>query len=253
MLFRSFIPPRTLVEDFYIWYVAAGAGAVQIDGQWLHFIAGDLLTILPGEHYQMETTDAAHPSQVYFTHVWPFGTRSPSRLRALAEGWPRQTARRDCREMHGWFQTLLDLWTLKPAGYPLRAKATMLQIMAAALVNSAGSASAADGKSQAMVLAAQEYVLQHYPEALTPEAIAEHVGLSASYLYSLFQRVLGRSPMHYVAEVRLREAATMLAHGAPVSATAAAVGYNSIHYFSRAFRKHFGQPPSRFVEPFRRK
>jgi AraC-like DNA-binding protein len=155
--------------------------------------------------------------------------------------------------MHSRFARLLDLWTLKPGGYPIAAKAALLPMISSLLRRGQTAGAADGGAGRAAVEAAQEFIAANYGRDLTPARIARHVGLSESYLFALFRRHLRRSPMRCVAEERLRRAAGMLARGGSVTATAYEVGFSSVHYFSRAFRKRFGRPPSAFARQFRRR
>lgn len=81
----------------------------------------------------------------------------------------------------------------------------------------------------------------------TVEMLAEVAGLSRSVLASRFQRVVGQSPLRYVADWRLNLAADHLRSGSmKISAIAAAVGYGSEAALSRAFKQKFGTSPAAF-------
>ena len=77
------------------------------------------------------------------------------------------------------------------------------------------------------------------------EALAKGAGVSRSGLADRFTRLLGVSPMHYLADWRLQIAGQMLRDTAdPLLRVAERVGYESEAAFSRAFRKKFGQAPA---------
>jgi len=74
---------------------------------------------------------------------------------------------------------------------------------------------------------------------------AAHAGLSPNYFHRLFHRTTGMTPFHYMETRRLDTARGILAEGRlNVKEVAAASGYENPFYFSRAFRKRFGVPPS---------
>jgi AraC-like DNA-binding protein len=76
---------------------------------------------------------------------------------------------------------------------------------------------------------------------------AKSVGLSRTRFVERFRRFLGKSPMVYLAEWRLKLAAEILQSTEDsVAAVAEAVGYGSEASFNRAFRREFGRPPARF-------
>jgi AraC-like DNA-binding protein len=84
-------------------------------------------------------------------------------------------------------------------------------------------------------------------KAWTLDALAAAAGCSRTTLAGHFTRVVGRSPMQYLADWRMQRAARLLADPrAKVSSVAQAVGYDSEAAFSRAFRRHAGMPPGRW-------
>lgn len=78
--------------------------------------------------------------------------------------------------------------------------------------------------------------------------LARRCGVDRSSLARQFRRVQGCSPSTYVARVRLAHAAALLAGGMKVAEVAARCGYSDAFSFStsKAFRRMFGVPPSRW-------
>jgi AraC-like DNA-binding protein len=77
------------------------------------------------------------------------------------------------------------------------------------------------------------------------EELAREAGLSRSGLAERFTRVIGVSPMHYLAEWRLQVAGQKLKDSNdPLVRIAEQVGYESEAAFSRAFKKKFGTAPA---------
>ncbi len=77
------------------------------------------------------------------------------------------------------------------------------------------------------------------------ESLAERAGMSRSSFAEHFKQSFGRGPMDLVRELRLVQAAQLLATSdTPVKAVAEQVGYDSRSYFSRAFRDAFGLSPA---------
>lgn len=78
-------------------------------------------------------------------------------------------------------------------------------------------------------------------------SLARQVGLSRTRLAERFRRLLGDSPMAYLAKWRLKLGAEeLLSTENSVAAVAAVVGYGSESAFNRAFTREFGHPPARF-------
>lgn len=80
--------------------------------------------------------------------------------------------------------------------------------------------------------------------AWTVEDLAREVALSRSALADRFTALVGESPMQYLLQWRLTQAARALRAGQPVSRVARDWGYESDAAFSRAFKRELGVAPS---------
>jgi AraC-like DNA-binding protein len=79
----------------------------------------------------------------------------------------------------------------------------------------------------------------------TADELARAVGASRSAFAGHFTRVMGESPMRYLAQQRLQVAAKKLeSSGDSIARIAFAVGYESEAAFNRAFKRAFGAPPA---------
>jgi len=244
---------RPLVEDFDFWYVTEGRGSVRIDGRWIEFQKGDLVLIRPGEHYQEERADREDPYVQYFVHMLPFGDDPLGLGDRLARRWPRKMSLTHQGRLEPLFAELFDAFTIKPEGYPLRLKATALEILSILFAVLRHRGNTRLPSAYPRLMKAFDYIVTHSHREMTLDEVAEYVDLSPSYLLALFKRHLGCSPIQCQIRNRLGNARRHLAEGFNVSETADKVGFNSLHYFSRTFKRHFGQTPSAFAESCRRK
>jgi AraC-like DNA-binding protein len=81
----------------------------------------------------------------------------------------------------------------------------------------------------------------------TTDELAEQVFCSRSSLNDRFSRLLGRPPMSYLSDWRLRLASNLLREtSASVAAVALQVGYESEEAFNRAFKRLYGKPPAQW-------
>jgi AraC-like DNA-binding protein len=84
-------------------------------------------------------------------------------------------------------------------------------------------------------------------ERWTVAALAKTAGLSRAAFARRFLSEVGVPPLRYLADLRMRRAAELLAEGdEPLASVAAAVGYDSEFAFSRAFKRHTGEAPGVF-------
>lgn len=86
----------------------------------------------------------------------------------------------------------------------------------------------------------------HLAQSCAVSQLALVAGVSQRALLRSFQRGLGMAPGTYVRNRRLDEALLLLRGGAQnVGEVATAVGYTNLSAFSEAFRRRFGEVPSR--------
>lgn len=82
-------------------------------------------------------------------------------------------------------------------------------------------------------------------EAWTVAELGRQVGLSRSAFHARFARIVGQTPMQYLASWRLQAGAALLRDTpSTIAAVAQDVGYESEASFSRAFKRFVGQSPS---------
>lgn len=94
------------------------------------------------------------------------------------------------------------------------------------------------------------YLSSHYSEAeLNLEQTAEALGLNRTKINQILRDATGHTFTTHLNKLRLTEAARLLKEKQiTVSEAAFAVGFGSISYFNRVFKKEFGCPPSVYRE-----
>lgn len=84
---------------------------------------------------------------------------------------------------------------------------------------------------------------------LSMELLQEKMYLSRSGLYRTVNEKTGMNTLKYITQFRLRKAREMLLlNEGTVSEVAYACGFNSLSYFGKVFKDHFGESPSSFVK-----
>ncbi len=96
----------------------------------------------------------------------------------------------------------------------------------------------------------RRYIRYNYMNEISVADLAKSFGFDRSHLYRLFQKSYGVGVKEYIVRIRMEKAREFLAQGHAVRVTSYMVGYADEFNFSRAFKKHFGFPPS---EEIRRK
>lgn len=83
---------------------------------------------------------------------------------------------------------------------------------------------------------------------LTIDMIAERCFCSPSMISHLFKKRSGMTVNRYITEQKMKKAHRLLQGGSSISETAAACGYSDTNYFISVFKRHFGQPPLRYLK-----
>lgn len=97
----------------------------------------------------------------------------------------------------------------------------------------------------------QEYIDQHFREALTLQDIGNTLHLSTYYLSHVFKEASGYSPMQYLLRRRIGEAQNLLlTTGLSMAQIAEQVGFETQNYFNAQFSKIVGMPPRKYRQDY---
>ena len=89
-----------------------------------------------------------------------------------------------------------------------------------------------------------DYLEANYPHIDSAESLAAKFGYSYSHICKVFSAAYHLSPGAQLQTLRLEHARRQLAQGMSVAEVADSLRYGSAFNFSRAYKKHFGVPPS---------
>jgi len=92
-----------------------------------------------------------------------------------------------------------------------------------------------------------EYFDNNYMNNVSLDDMSRNMYLSSVYISKVFKEKTGESPINYLINLRLEKAKDLLiSTESPVKAIAQAVGYNDAYYFSKLFKKYYGDSPCKF-------
>lgn len=91
-------------------------------------------------------------------------------------------------------------------------------------------------------------MLTHPEDPHTVSSLAQRAYLSRSAFARRFRESFGQPPLEYLRGIRMRHAVQLLGKSPslPIATVARRSGFSSRSQFSRAFKAHFGAPPSEF-------
>jgi AraC-like DNA-binding protein len=95
------------------------------------------------------------------------------------------------------------------------------------------------------LLAAKEWLNEHFLQPITLLEVARLVGLNDFKLKKGFRVLFNTTVFGYMTNLRMSHARRLLLDNRQtVTEVADALGYQHVHHFAHAFRKHFGHLPS---------
>jgi len=93
------------------------------------------------------------------------------------------------------------------------------------------------------------YIDDHLSEDISLETLASIAHSEKSYFLKRFKNETGMTPMNYLRNLRINKAKKLLLHSdMNITQISAAVGFQSIHHFSRVFKQSVGLSPSEFKD-----
>ncbi len=92
-----------------------------------------------------------------------------------------------------------------------------------------------------------QYIKTSYAEDISLSSLSERFKLSETYIARLFKKELNARPSDYINRVRIERSKDLLIHtDMSITKISEAVGYSSLYYFSRVFKKSLGVSPKDF-------
>lgn len=94
-----------------------------------------------------------------------------------------------------------------------------------------------------------QYIHKNYPAELSLNALAEDMGVTAIYAGQLFKKETGKTFTAYLTEYRMSKAMKLLKSGEhKIYEVGEMVGYPSVPYFSKVFKRVTGKKPSEVLD-----
>lgn len=100
----------------------------------------------------------------------------------------------------------------------------------------------------------RDYVTKNYRESITLEELSFLFGTNKTTLCKSFKSAFGTTVISYVNSLRIKEARRLIRDGAEsITEISEGLGFSSIHYFSRLFKKTVGISPKEYIKTLRAK
>ncbi len=105
-----------------------------------------------------------------------------------------------------------------------------------------------------LIQEAVRYIRHHYAEDIAVSDVAEHIGMSQSWLTKRFKQECGTNIVGYLLDVRIERAKALLAQtDMLIMEIACATGFDNSGYFISVFRRAVGMTPKAYREKMQEK
>ncbi|MFC2440861.1 MAG: ATP-binding protein [Segatella maculosa] len=91
------------------------------------------------------------------------------------------------------------------------------------------------------------YIMENMHETdFNITSLCREIAVSRTVLYEKLKALTGKSPGDFITILRMQKAAELLQRGETIQDVAVKIGLSDANYFSTAFKKHYGVPPSKY-------
>ena len=239
----------TVRQNYVIHVVISGRGILDYSGKRWEIREGQIFILFPGE----ETTYYADRNDPWY-YCW-IGFQGPSASKIVESiGFTARTpvlTISDAARIESGIRKMLEARELTLDGQ-LRRNAGLLKILSDLIREHAVRA---ESDSITNIYSYSEYAVRyinnHFSEKIKVQDLADHIGISRSYLVKLMKQETGMSPQEYLIETRMRRASDLLSRtNDSIRVVAAECGYEDSLAFSKVFKSRFGLNPTQYREKY---
>ena len=251
-------------HDFWeLVYVDKGEVYVQAEEQEILLKRGQMIFHQPGEYHNIRGTGRDAPNIVIVSFECKNKAMDFFRQKQISVGDTERVLMARIVELAGAaFSTPLDdplaQELLRRPDAPFGAEQMIgLSLESMLLEMICRSKEPAEGKPSSLIRErsqheflnrVQAYLEQNIQRRLTLSDICRDNLVGRSYLQKVFREKTGGGAMEYFGNLKIRKAKELIREGEHnFTEIAALLGYNSIHYFSRHFKKVTGMTPSEYA------
>ena len=236
-------------------FISKGEHHGIIDGKERRAVAGQLTIIAPGSFHKSARPSESEALIISFASLSPALNGLYNRLIDLTPS--QEKALREIVE-DGLMLFCRRAPGSEVSGMVLRAGADerrlykmkkALELFLVDLCNSygGGGVTQSDRRRGADFNRAVRFLSENINRSLTISEIAEGASMSVSKLKLLFREKCGCGAMNYFIEMKIERAKELILEGKMnLSEISESLGYSSLHYFSRLFKKVSGLSPTEF-------
>ena len=232
---------RTL-ESFTLVYITRGGGVFESSSGGRQAIReGDLFIIHPGEWHRHQP-DPVTGWDEYWVEFDGEQARRIMRQKEFSPASPVHTIGADEQILRLFLEIAESTQTQAPGFEQIIA--TQASQVVARLVAHLRYSSPEAQRIETIIRRARLHILKNASQAIDTHSLARELGISYSALRHNFKQLTGLPPGQYQIQIRLNKARRLLRNSTlSIQEIAERLGFESIYYFSRLFKKKTGLAP----------
>jgi len=159
----------------------------------------------------------------------------------------------------GHLEKIVQVCNDKDNGYELFTKSYLFSIFAELVSNGflLQEQSRQEARDQVKIEKLKKvltYICGHYQRKITIKDMADRINMSPYHFIRFFKSLTGKTPIEYLNQYRIHQAARLLQNGnRRILDVALEVGFENISYFIRTFKKYTRNTPSEYQNQLKNK
>jgi len=236
---------KRILEEHQIVLITEGSGWFESKSVTKTKVqTGTAMLLFPGEWHRY------HPDpNTGWSESW-VGFRGRDAERILSDFFTPQQALHSVAQLEAMTQTFEQMlhWIRQPIAGRDQIAASHIPLALAFLRAGAQESNSSEANESVHLLKAKAVLLQNIEGRTDLEELARQLGMSYSKFRASFKQHTGYAPREFENRIKLNRSRDLLQQGKSITDTAQALGFNSVYYYSRAFKKRFGQSPQQWLK-----
>lgn len=233
---------KQIINHSKLYYIIAGEGYLQIDGEEVVIRKGDFLYIPEGCKLSYHASKDNPLVKYWCNFKVTLGSGSfseyiqmPYRISVGEEKWLEER-----------FESLVKLMSSSDPFSPMAAKSVLFEIFYSYIQRvTPEGIELKDSQSSTDLNKVLVYMDQNMHNKITLATLAEIVNVHPNYMIKLFKSKFGVAPIEYLNTLRVARAKELIELGNhTVSEISDRCGFNNQYYFSQVFKKQVGLSPT---------
>lgn len=233
-----------VMDEYQINYITEGSGIIETRLGTFPVIPGTIIVIKQGEWHRYKPTKEIGWKEhyvgfqgIYADHIFSTGFYKETKP-VIQIGFQDEILKA--------FYNIFDIVRDEKSAYQQVASGMLIQLLGS-IISSVKNKDFEGKDIERKIRKARIYFREHLDKNIDVEKLADELNIGYSYFRRMFKKFTGISPVQYHLMLRLQRAKDLLVSTEmSVKEIALSLGFQSIFYFTRIFKKKMGMPPTEF-------